>query len=83
MSLPLVLLCAIVTLNPIHAAKSSSLAKYSPSPPISNESKLTLATIEDVEMLTYFLLWKHDYFDNFPDSDQGKPPPSSVCVIWN
>lgn len=32
-----------------------------------NNKRFTLSTIEDVEMLTYFLLWKHDYFDNTPD----------------
>jgi len=41
---------------------------------LSKESTFTLTSIEDVEMLTYFLLWKHDYFDNAPDlnSVQGK-----------
>lgn len=31
------------------------------------DKPFTLTSIEDVEMLTYFLLWKHDYFDNAPD----------------
>lgn len=34
---------------------------------VSSKPNITLSTIEDIEMLTYFLLWKHDYFDNAPD----------------
>ena len=34
---------------------------------LSKAKSFTLSSIEDVEMLTYFLLWKHDYFDNSPD----------------
>lgn len=32
-----------------------------------NKSSATLAGIHDVEMLTYFLLWKHDYFEHIID----------------
>lgn len=46
---------------------------------VSKNKTLKLTTIEDVEMLTYFLLWKHDYFDSFPEFNQGL---FSYCFLY-
>lgn len=33
--------------------------------------KIVLNTLQDVEQLTYFLLWKHDFFDKLAHSSEG------------